>query len=44
MHYKKEGENLLLCTVFGLGLGKILNGEPYAGKSGFNGELAYPSI
>lgn len=40
--YKDNGKNLLFvqCT-WGLGLGIIINGEPYAGKSGFSGELGH---
>ncbi|MDN4753403.1 ROK family protein [Porphyromonadaceae bacterium W3.11] len=41
-HYKDSGKNLLFvqCT-WGLGLGIIINGEPYAGKSGFSGEVGH---
>lgn len=42
MHYKESGDNLLFvqCT-WGLGLGMIINGEPYVGKSGFSGEFGH---
>lgn len=41
-HYKAKGENLLYINVtWGLGLGIIINGEPYAGKSGFSGEFGH---
>ncbi|MDD7438170.1 MAG: ROK family transcriptional regulator [Bacteroidales bacterium] len=42
LHYKSKGENLLFVNVtWGLGLGIIINGEPYAGKSGFSGEFGH---
>lgn len=44
-HYRETGKNLLFvqCT-WGLGLGIIINGEPYSGKSGFSGELGHIHI
>lgn len=43
--YKDSGKNLLFvqCT-WGLGLGIIINGEPYAGKSGFSGEFGHTHV
>lgn len=42
LHYKRKGDNLLFIQVtWGLGLGIIINGEPYAGKSGFSGEFGH---
>lgn len=43
LHYKPEGKrNLLFLNVtWGLGLGIIIDGEPYNGKSGFSGELGH---
>ena len=42
MHYKESGENLLFVQcAWGLGLGMIINGEPYIGKSGFSGEFGH---
>ncbi|MDO5017162.1 MAG: ROK family transcriptional regulator [Porphyromonas sp.] len=42
LHYRQKGENLLFVQVtWGLGLGVIINGEPYAGKSGFSGEFGH---
>lgn len=42
LHYRQKGENLLFIhATWGLGLGIIINGEPYAGKSGFSGEFGH---
>ena len=42
LHYRQKGENLLFVhATWGLGLGIIINGEPYAGKSGFSGEFGH---
>lgn len=43
LHYSQEGmKNLLFVNVtWGLGLGIIINGEPYTGKSGFSGEFGH---
>lgn len=42
VHYSKEDPNVLFVNAaWGLGLGLILNGEPYNGKSGFAGEFGH---
>lgn len=42
LHYRQKGENLLFINfTWGLGLGIIIDGEPYAGKSGFSGEFGH---
>ena len=41
-HIREEGRNILYINVtWGLGLGIIIDGKPYAGKSGFSGELGH---
>lgn len=41
-HDEEVGRNMLFVNVtWGLGLGIIVDGEPYAGKSGFSGELGH---
>ncbi len=41
-HFIHEGRNMLFVNVaWGLGLGIILEGEPYNGKSGFSGEFGH---
>ena len=41
-HVREEGRNILFINVtWGLGLGIIIDGKPYAGKSGFSGELGH---
>lgn len=42
MHYRDKGKNLLFVNcVWGLGLGIIVDGQPYSGKSGFSGEFGH---
>ncbi|MDO5035664.1 MAG: ROK family protein [Porphyromonas sp.] len=43
MHYSHEGKKNLLFinATWGLGLGLIIDGEPYNGKSGFSGEFGH---
>ena len=42
MHDKEVGKNMLFVNVtWGLGLGIIVDGKPYAGKSGFSGEFGH---
>lgn len=41
-HYKDVGANLLFLNVtWGLGLGVIIDGKLYSGKSGFSGEFGH---
>ena len=41
-NFKDKGKNMLFVKVaWGLGLGIIINGEPYSGKSGFSGEFGH---
>lgn len=41
-HFIQEGKNMLFVNAaWGLGLGIIINGEPYSGKSGFSGEFGH---
>ena len=42
MHDEEVGKNMLFVNVsWGLGLGIIVDGKPYAGKSGFSGEFGH---
>ncbi len=42
LHLKDMGENILFVNLaWGLGLGIIINGEPYMGHSGFAGEFGH---
>lgn len=41
-HYKENGSNMLFVNMtWGLGLGIIVDGKPYTGKSGFSGEFGH---
>lgn len=42
VHYREPGYNMLFVNVaWGLGLGIVIDGEPYDGKSGFSGEFGH---